>query len=120
MEMHECYQLKLEKLPNGILVVRFPRDRIDDEYAAAYLEPQFAEILSRQEMQVLTDFDGIRYVGSTCIAKLIVFNKRLKQRGGKLVLCTSNNSDTHDLFSLVRLDKCIPVAIDMEQAIELL
>ncbi len=78
----------LQVTPHGdVLVVRF----LDAQLAGGLPDEVGAELyaLAAKEdcSKLLLNFSAVEFLASDMLGKIVVLNKKMKQKGGKLVLC---------------------------------
>ncbi len=86
--------------PNARITIR---GDIDDD-GAAILKSKLMELQGRVLKEVVIDFSGVNYIGSTGIGKLLLFYKALSQTGG-LIKIVNMSEDLYKMFKIVKLDK---------------
>jgi anti-sigma B factor antagonist len=58
---------------------------------------------------VIVDFANVKVIGSAGIGKLLMFQKRLKDRGGELKIINLKNDNIRELFNTIKLHKVINI-----------
>jgi len=90
-----------------------PVEKWSDTIAVAHLadDPQFSEDMASVEqaataraLDVVLNFDGIHFVNSSNIARLLRVRKQMLADGGRLVLCNIN-TQIWGAFLVTGLDK---------------
>ncbi len=76
---------------------------IDDD-GAAILKNKLMELQGRALKEVVIDFSGVSYIGSTGIGKLLLFYKAISQTGGGIKI-VNMSEDLYKMFKIVKLDK---------------
>ncbi len=72
---------------------------------AESLKKSLTQILENEEVtDVSIDFEGVNFIGSSGIGKLLLFYKNFTSRGGK-VRIVSLNKEITALFKAIKLDK---------------
>ena len=66
---------------------------------------------------VLINFEGVDYLSSTMLGKLVVLHKRLAQKKGKLKLCCIKPS-IREVFEITHLDRVFDIYADEREALE--
>jgi anti-anti-sigma regulatory factor len=93
-----------------------------DDAAGASDEKSLGDDAGKRDEQsdqsnVLVNFENVRFFSSGAINKLIVLEKRVRARGGKI--CLSNlRPEVRDLFSYTNLDSMFEICIGQAEAIE--
>jgi len=67
--------------------------------------------------RLVISFEGIQFLSSAGIGKLIMIQRKVKERGGELVLCDMN-STTQDAFRVARLQDFFKFRPDVPSAVE--
>lgn len=76
---------------------------IDDD-GAAILKSKLIELQGKVLKEVVIDFSGVSYIGSTGIGKLLLFYKAISQTGGTISI-VNMSEDLYKMFKIVKLDK---------------
>ena len=64
------------------------------------------ELQGRVLKEVVIDFSGVNYIGSTGIGKLLLFYKTISQTGGAIKI-VNMSEDLYKMFKIVKLDKVL-------------
>ena len=59
--------------------------------------------------KIIIDFTFVKAIDSAGIGKLLMFNKRLKDRGGELKIVNLIDDHVRDLFNVIQLNKVIKI-----------
>lgn len=86
--------------PNAWISIR---GDIDDD-GAAILKNKLMELQGRVLQEVVIDFSGVSYIGSTGIGKMLLFYKAISQTGGGIRIINMSD-DLYKMFKIVKLDK---------------
>lgn len=101
MDTYEC--IELVNMEN-VAVIKFKDEKMTDP---ARIEQLGIELLAmangHSKADIEIDFDNVRFFSSAAINKLIVLEKRIRSRGGNLVL-SNLRPEVRDLFSYTKLD----------------
>ncbi len=93
----------------------------DDQNAVVYLGERVNIINSpelKQSLQdlfnagvqtITVDFTGTKMVDSSCLGKLLMFQKRLKDRGGELKISNVTSDYIRKMFDVIQLNKVINI-----------
>ena len=92
--------------PNARISIR---GDIDDD-GAAVLKNKLMELQGRVLREVVIDFSGVNYIGSTGIGKLLLFYKTISQTGGAIKI-VNMSEDLYKMFKIVKLDKVFDLNI---------
>lgn len=100
-------------------VVRFVDRKIID---ASEIEQLGAELLAlvdqQQRRQLLLNFEGVEFLSSAALNKLITLQTRVKQAGGTMRICNLH-PQIREVFALTRLDRMFEIADTEHAALEL-
>ncbi len=101
----------------GITVARFHSHKIIDD---GQIQQMGSELLSLVEDQscraLLLNFEGVNFLSSAALGKLIKLDKTVKNAGGKLKLCCIR-PEIHEVFSITKLDRQFDIKETQEDAI---
>lgn len=81
---------------------------IDDD-GANKLKNKLMELQSKDLEEVVFDFAGVRFIGSTGIGKLLLFYKAMSAKGGRVKIINMNN-DLYTMFTVIKLDKVFSIS----------
>ena len=99
-------------------VVRFVDKKIID---IAEIEQLGAELLAlvevQQKDQLLLNFEGVEFLSSAALNKLITLHTKVKSVGGKVMIC-SLDPQIREVFSLTRLDRMFEIYKDEPAALK--
>ncbi len=80
-----------------------------DEAGAEKLKQSFFELNRSDLSEIVLDFNGVTYIGSACIGKLLLFYKEMFEAGGKVRII--NTSPTvYNLLRVVKLDQIMNIS----------
>jgi len=80
-----------------------------DDAGANKLKSKLMELQAKDLKEVVFDFSGVRFIGSTGIGKLLLFYKAMSAKGGKIKIVKMNN-DLYTMFSVIKLDKVFNIS----------
>ncbi|MBW1711638.1 MAG: STAS domain-containing protein [Deltaproteobacteria bacterium] len=81
---------------------------IDDE-GANKLKSKLTELQDKELSEIVFDFAGVRFIGSTGIGKLLLFYKAMSAKGGRVKIINMSN-DLYTMFSVIKLDKVFSIS----------
>lgn len=111
----EC--LELDHV-DSVSVVKFRDKKVMDPSRIEQLGKELLELIADDESdQVLINFDNVSFFSSAAINKLIVLEKHVRAKGGKLRLCNLR-PEVRDLFSYTSLDKMFEIDLEQVDSIE--
>lgn len=100
-------------------VVRFIDRKIID---AAEIEQLGAELVAlvedKNRTQLLLNFEGVDFLSSAALNKLITLHRRVKSAEGVVRICNLN-SQIREVFTLTRLDRMFEIVRTEEAALKL-
>ena len=92
-----------------LAVVRFTDTRIVDSANIEEMgEEMFALVENERIKHVLLNFDGVDFLSSAALNKLILMDKKIKEVGGVLRLCELK-ADIREVFVITRLEKVFDI-----------
>jgi anti-anti-sigma factor len=83
-------------------------DRIGDELVSL--------VEDKGKKRILINFEGVDYLSSTMLGKLIVLHKRIVMKKGELRLCGIKAS-IREVFEITKLDKVFAIYADEDAAL---
>lgn len=86
----------------------YPSGRIDIVTAKDFKNDVLSLIEKGME-KVYIDFSKVTAIDSSGLGKLLMFHKKLEERGGQLIIRNVENSYVRKMFSLVHLYKVITI-----------
>jgi len=100
----------------GVICVLFRENSILDEANIRAIGEDLMELTEiHSEIKLLLNFDGVNYLSSGMLGKLIALHKKVKSDKGKLRLC-SIKPQIFDVFSVTKLDRVLDIHPDKESA----
>ena len=101
-------------------VVKFRDKKVMDPSRIEQMGKELLELIDGDENErLLINFDNVSFFSSAAINKLIVLEKQLRAKGGKLRLCNLR-PEVRDLFSYTSLDQMFEIDQEQVQSIEAL
>ncbi len=103
---------------NGeVLVIYLGHHRIVDQAIIDSVAGTLEKLLNKCEHgKMLLNFEGVKFMGSAMLGKLITLNKRCKEAGVNLKLC-SIDPQIMQVFTMTKLDKVFQIFDEEERAI---
>lgn len=106
--MSERRRIKV-RIVSDLAIVNFEDTKIVD---SSNIEEMGSELMSLVEKDhhkhVLLNFDGVGFLSSAALNKLILMDKKVKQVGGVLRLCTLK-AEIMEVFTITRLDRVFDI-----------
>jgi anti-sigma B factor antagonist len=95
-----------------VTVVGFVSCQVLDERNMLAAADELCDIIDNQgRRKLLLSFRTVEYISSTALGTLITLNKRLKEVGGKLVLCNLH-PQLYEVFEAAKLNKLFSIQRD--------
>jgi anti-anti-sigma factor len=74
----------------------------------SYIRNSFDIAANSNELQIAIDLSSVSHVDSSAITILVNFHKKLLAKGGKSIIFGANK-DITEIFSIIGIDKIMPV-----------
>lgn len=111
----EC--IELEDV-DSVSVVKFKDKKVMDPSRIEKMGVELLELVDGDERdKVLINFENVNFFSSAAINKLIVMEKRIRARGGKIRL-SNLRPEVRDLFSYTNLDSMFKIDEVQSDSIE--
>jgi anti-anti-sigma factor len=125
-EMNENYQcIELENIPGGsgnvknVSVVKFKDKRVVDPERIERLGHELLDLLDGDDSEhLLINFENVKFFSSAAVNKLLVLEKRIRARGGKIRL-SNLRPEVRDLFSYTKLDTIFKIDEGQAESMQL-
>ena len=75
-----------------------------DKLGSESLQPKLDQVVSGKPQEVILDFEGVNFIGSSGIGKLLMFGKSLISQGGRANM-VNLSPEIKELFASAKLDK---------------
>ena len=85
-----------------------PGTRIDITNAGD-LKNKLMELYVEGYKNIDVNFENVDGIDSSGLGKLLLFQKKLKERGGRLKVLNIENENVRNMFSLIHLDKVVEI-----------
>jgi anti-sigma B factor antagonist len=106
--MTERRRLVVAKI-GELAVVRFTDSRIVDSGNIEEMGEEMLSLVEQDHMKhVLLNFDGVDFLSSAALNKLILLDRKIKGVGGILRLCELK-ADIREVFVITRLDRVFDI-----------
>jgi anti-sigma B factor antagonist len=105
--------------PKGDITIVYLRKFLpvlDGENFQTLGEQLFDLVDNQGKRKVLLDFEGVVFVSSAALGKLITLNKKIQQSGGKLVMCAIAKPIL-EVLEVVKLDRLFSICPDQQCAL---
>jgi anti-sigma B factor antagonist len=102
----------------GVTVVRFVDRKIVDSSSIEQLGEELNALVTVEKRNtILLNFEGVEFLSSAALNKLISLNSKVKAAGGRLKLC-SLRAEIKEVFTITRLDRVFDIRKAELDAIE--
>jgi len=101
-----CELMKVEKVGNEHIV--YPEGRIDIASATEF-QDTIISLIDEGAMRIVLDFSKVTGLDSSGLGKLLLLQKRVKEKGGKIVIKNVASDFVKKMFTLVHLDRVIEI-----------
>jgi anti-sigma B factor antagonist len=102
---------------DGVSVVRFSDRKIVDSANIEQLGTELTSlVIDEDRHNLLLNFDGVEFMSSAALNKLISLNNKVKQAGGRMRLC-GLRSEIKEVFTITRLDRVFDIRNSEEDAL---
>jgi len=103
---------------NGVTIVRFVDRKIVDSGNIEQLgEELVALVTADKKVNVLLNFEGVEFLSSAALNKLISLNNKTKQAAGKLRLCNLR-AEIKEVFTITKLDRVFDIRKSEKDALD--
>ena len=100
-----------------VSVVKFLDRKILDEAAIQELGSElFGLVEIDNRKAILLDFDGVEFLSSAALGKLITFDRKLKTAKGRLKMCGISQGIL-EVFQVTKLNKVFDIRTDSAEAL---
>lgn len=101
----------------GVSVVRFIDKKIVDSGTIELLGDELVSLVTvDKRTQVLLNFEGVDFMSSAALNKLIKLNSSVKAANGRLKLCNLR-AEILDVFKITKLDRVFDLRKSQEDAL---
>ncbi len=100
----------------GVSVVRFVDKKIVDSATIEQLGEELNSLVTVEKRNmILLNFEGVEFLSSAALNKLISLNSKVKAAAGRLKLCSLRN-EIKEVFTITRLDRVFDLRKTPEDA----
>ncbi|MFO0921114.1 MAG: STAS domain-containing protein [Pirellulales bacterium] len=93
----------------GVSVVRFVDRKIVDSTSIEQLGEELNALVTEEKRNmILLNFDGVEFLSSAALNKLISLNTKVKAVAGRLKLCCLR-AEIKEVFTITRLDRVFDI-----------
>ena len=102
-----------------ITVVNFTESKILDEQKIQIMGEQLYGLVNEMNRRkILLNFINVKYFPAAALAKLIALERKIKDVGGKLILCNIY-PEIYEIFEITRINRIFIIAKDEQEALVL-
>ena len=107
-----------KKTVDDVLVLSFTSSKLRDEQDILQVAREFsATVLEvEEEQKVILSFQGVAFMSSAMLGKLVTFKKQCKNKAIQLKVCSITPS-IMEVFKITKLNKVFDILKDEEKAI---
>ena len=99
-------------------IVTLTDEKILEENDIRAVQESIMSVIDESErMNLVVDFQNVRFLSSSVLGLLIRISKRIYERDGELRLCNINPK-IHEIFKITRLTKVFDIYPDIDSATE--
>lgn len=101
-----------------LATVRFNDKKIVDSANIEEMGEEITQLIDKDKMKhILLNFDGVEFLSSAALNKLILVDKKVKEVGGQLRLC-SLRAEIMEVFTLTRLNRVFDIRKSESEALK--
>jgi len=99
-------------------IVTLTDEKILEENDIRAVQESIMSVIDQSErMNLVVDFQNVRFLSSSVLGLLIRISKKIYERDGELRLCNINPK-IHEIFKITRLTKVFDIYPDIDSATE--
>lgn len=103
---------------NELAIVRFTDKKIVDSGNIEEMGEEMFSLVDQDHMKhLLLNFEGVEFLSSAALNKLILLDKKVKQVGGTLRLCNLR-AEILEVFSITHLDRVFDIRKSEKDALK--
>lgn len=111
---YKCFSLE-ESGP--VCVAMIGESRLVDDAMIRRVGEELIRLIDEGKRRLLIDMQGVEYLASGMLGKLITILRRIEQNQGRLGIC-SVGPDVQDVFRISKLDTYFKVYSDRDSAVK--
>jgi len=116
MDMTEYRRVKVT-MTEGVAVVSFTDRKILDATAIEELAKDLFALCENDGVKIVSDFVGLEFLSAAALNKLIILDKMIRRRSGKLAFCNIR-PEIMETFEITRLDKLFIIKMSLSEALQ--
>jgi anti-sigma B factor antagonist len=102
---------------DGVRVVRFHGAKILNDRSVHEMGSRLLDAIEQAGVpRLIVCFDGVNFLSSSAIGKLVTVSRKVKERGGDLRLCNLSPA-TFEVFRVAHLDDYFHIHPDLNSAL---
>jgi len=106
----------LSRQNDGVLIAQFTHHKLYDDALIREIASDLLELADKSEGKMVLDFDGVKFMSSSMIGRVVILNKKCKQDNIKLRMC--NVAPTvMEVFEVTRLNRVFAFSDSVEDAL---
>ncbi|MCK8816786.1 STAS domain-containing protein [Natroniella sulfidigena] len=98
--------MQVEKSDNKVVIT--PVGRVDINNSQE-LKKKLLNLYDDGYNEIVVNFNNVTSIDSSGLGKLLLFHKRLKERGGQLKIVNVNSDYVKKMFEMIHLNKVIDI-----------
>ena len=106
---------------DGILIVKFKDNKILDDARIQQIGAELLECATQAAQvdpkRIVVNFDGVNFMGSAMIGKLVLLNRQCTTHGVALKMCNISKNIA-EVFKITRLNRVFEIHKDEDKAIK--
>ena len=110
-------RLKVEMVADVAVVTFLDKRILDEPTIQAIAEQLFSLVEQEGKLKLLLNFNGVEYMSSAALGKLINLHKKLTALKGQLAMC-SVIPQIFEVFAITKLDKIFKIVADEDTAMK--
>ena len=111
------HSLEAEQIGNVTVVTFLERELLDEATIHTVGEQLTRMVDNRNQPQVLLNLDAVQRLSTMMLGKIITLHKKVRQAGGRLVLCGVERR-LCDIFETLRLSHLLPIYVEEQEALQ--
>ena len=100
-----------------VTIVTFIDKKILEAASIQELGDELFGLIAGGVEKLVLDFDGVEFLSSAALNKLIILDKKVKAGSGDMVLCNLRQ-EIHEVFVITRLNQLFVIEDTVDEAVE--
>jgi len=106
----------LRQQKDGVLIAQFTHQKLYDDAIIAQIGSELLELADQSGGKMLLDFQGVMFMSSSMIGRVVILNKKCKADNIELTMCNVAPS-VLEVFEITRLDKIFTICDSVDDAL---